>query len=446
MRIQETLERVLQLSKADACIAIGTESSIANVRWANNTSTTNGIADGTSLSVISIVGRTVGMVNRNFFPEDQLEGIVRESEESCKGKPEASDYVDLVGGDPPSTDWDSAHEPTNLEVFDQFVPDLAQTFKRAEADDIKTFGYAEHSCATVFLATSTGIRKRGRRVDGSVEATAKTPDFGLSTWAEVLTKTFRDVDVERLYSKSQQRLEWSRKSVSMEPGRYEVILEPAAVGEMMLHMYIGSTAREADEGRSVFSKTGGGNRIGEKLFADPVTIYSDPQEPGLETPPFIITSSSSSYASVFDNGIDVGRVEWAKDGVLKGLVTPRHWASKTGSDPKPFISNLVIPGSSRSVEDLIATTEKALLVTRFWYIRTVDPRTLLLTGLTRDGVFLVEGGEVKGAVNNFRFNMSPIQMLAQTLEFGEAERTLSFARVPAMRVADFHMSSVSESV
>jgi predicted Zn-dependent protease len=444
VKIQEALERVMSLSKADGCIAIGSESSNANIRWANNTSTSNGIAETASLTVISIVGRRVGMVSRNHFPEDLLETVVRESEQACEGKPEAADFVPLVSGGQAS-DWDSPHEPTDITVFGHFVPDLAQIFKRAEADDIKLFGYADHYSATVWLASSTGLRKRGRRTDGSFEVTAKTPDFKLSTWAESLTKTFQDVDLDATYSRIQQRLDWSRTNVPLPPGRYPVILEPAAVAEMTYHMYISATARDADEGRSVFSKPGGGNRIGEKLFADEITIYSDPAEPGLEIPPFVVSSGTSSFASVFDNGLDFERIDWAKGGVLRALITPRYWADKSGSRARPYIGNLIIPGSHKSLHEMIASTERALLVTRFWYIRTVDPRTLLLTGLTRDGVFLVENGEVKGAANNFRFNMSPTQMLAQVSEKGQSERTLSFFKVPPIRVSDFHMSSVSEA-
>lgn len=444
--IQETLERVLSLSKADECIAIGFQSSSTNVRWAGNTSTTNGISETTNLIIISIIGRSVGTIAINYFPEDRLESLVRESEAACEGKPEAEDYVPLLEGEGPAAGWDDPYEPTDLAVFDALVPDLVQMFKRAEADGIKTFGYAEHSASTISLATSTGVRRRHRDVDGSVEITAKTPDFALSAWVERLTKTLQDVDLDALYHRLERRLEWSKTSLSLPPGRYPVILEPAAVAEMMLHAYISSTARDADEGRSAFSKAGGGNRIGEKLYPPSITIYSDPDEPGLEAAPFTLSTASSSYSSIFDNGMEAKRIEWVKDGVLKGLITPRHWAAKTGAEPRPFIGNLIIAGEDgKSLDEMIASTERALLVTRFWYIRTVDPQTLLLTGLTRDGVFLIEDGQVKGAVNNFRFNMSPIQMLAQTTEIGPSERSFSFAKMPALRVDDFHMSSVSQA-
>lgn len=445
MRPQEAVERVLKLSKADACVSIGTESTTANVRWANNSSTTNGFADSANLVVISVIGKSVGMVSRNYFPEDRLESIVRESEAAAEGKPEAQDYAPLIEPQPVATDWVLPHQPTDPAILGEFVADLSKAFKKAGDDGIKLFGYAHHSGSTVWLGTSTGVRLRGSNVDGSVEFTAKTPDFALSTWAEKLTKTFDDVDVDSSYSRFLQRLEWSRKSVALDPGDYEVILEPAAVAEMLVHLYLSSTARSADEGWSPFSKAGGGTLVGEKLYSETVNLYSDPAEPGLELPPFVTAGTSTNYSSIFDNAMPVTKVDWVKDGVLQALITPRHWAAKTGVSPRPFIGNLILAGTERSLEDMIASTDRALLVTRFWYIRTVDPKTLLLTGLTRDGVFLVENGRVKSAVNNFRFNMSPIQMLASASEVGKAERALSFAKVPPLRVERFHMSSVSEA-
>jgi predicted Zn-dependent protease len=235
-------------------------------------------------------------------------------------------------------------------------------------------------------------------------------------------------------------------------GRYEVLLEPSCVADMLVYAYWSASAREADEGRSVYSKPGGGNRIGEKIAAEAVSLYSDPAEPGLEVAPFQATPASSSYASVFDNGLPISRTDWITGGVLRALATTRHWAQASGAPgPVPFVQNLILPAAGPSLDEMIASTSRALLVTCLWYIRTVDPRTLLLTGLTRDGVFLVEDGEVKGAVHNFRFNESPIDMLARTVQTGASEITLArefgdyfrFTKMPPLRVEGFNMSSVS---
>ncbi len=184
-------------------------------------------------------------------------------------------------------------------------------------------------------------------------------------------------------------------------------------------------------------------------------IWSDPFEPGLEVTPFVVATSSGSHGSVFDNGLDLARTSWVRDGVLEALVSTRHSAHAAGTEPTPWVDNLVLDaGPGPSLDEMIAsTTGRALLVTCFWYMREVDPHTLLLTGLTRDGVFLVEDGEVKGAVNNFRFNMSPVDMLAQTVEFGASVPALPrefgdwfrSVRTPPLRVERFNMSSVSEA-
>ncbi len=203
----------------------------------------------------------------------------------------------------------------------------------------------------------------------------------------------------------------------------------------------------------MFSKAGGGTRIGEQLASIPVTLRSDPNEPGLETGPFLAVGTSGQGTSVFDNGMPLGRTDWIRDGVLQTLVTPRWWAGKSDTAPSAYVENLVLedPRGGRDLADLIAATERGLLLTTLWYIREVDPQNLLLTGLTRDGVFLIENGEVTGAVNNFRFNESPVDLLSRMTEVGSSSRTLprewgdyfTRAAMPTLRIPDFNMSSVS---
>ena len=257
-----------------------------------------------------------------------------------------------------------------------------------------------------------------------------------------------------LHDRLAQRLAWSKNHVELPAGRYEVILEPSATADMCLFGYFSASARAADEGRSVYSKAGGGNRIGEQMFGEGVTIASDPREPGMEVTPFQTAIASSPQSSVFDNGIDTQATTWVDNGVLTNLASTRFWAQKTGGTPTPFIGNYLFRSDSGpSVDEMIANTKRALLVAALWYIRTVDPRTLLLTGLTRDGVYLVEDGEVVGAVNNYRFNESPVDMLTRSLEIGPSEPTLGreigdsfpFVKMPPLRVEGFNMSSVSQA-
>ncbi len=454
--LADTAERALSLSRADECIVVARASTSANVRWANNTSTTNGLVESAELSVVSVIDERVGTVSSSYFPDDRLESLVRRSEAACAGKPKADDYMPLLAGEGTVDDWASPLEAAGAEVFSGFAPALGQVMEQAEGDDIRLFGYAEHTTATAWLATSSGLRRRHTQPAGRVEVNAKSKDLSRSAWAgRSTTGALAGVDLGGMYDHLVQRLAWSKTRIELPPGHYQVLLEPSAVADMLIYAYWSSSRRDADEGRTVFSRPGGGNLVGEQLYPPGVTVYSDPAEPGLEVAPFVAAVASSSYASVFDCGLPKARTEWVRDGVLRALVTTRHWAARSGAEPAPMIANLVMASDSgRTLEDMIAGTERALLVTCFWYIREVDPQTLLLTGLTRDGVFLAEDGEVKGAVNNFRYNMSPVRMLAQASEMGSSQASLprefgdyfSFAKMPPLRVEDFHMSSVSEAV
>jgi len=265
-----------------------------------------------------------------------------------------------------------------------------------------------------------------------------------------------------------QRLEWARTRIDLPAGRYETILPPCAVADLILDAYLTVSARDAEEGRSVFALPAtdgasgvrhpdglGGTRLGERLAALNLDLRSDPSEPGLHCAPFeVVTASDGSLRSVFDNGMPVTAAAWLTDGRLTGLVRTRNWAARTGTEPRPFVDNLMMDGGGTAgLDEMIASTERGLLLTCLWYIRVVDPQILLLTGLTRDGVYLIENGEVVGAVNNFRFNESPVDLLGRITEVGRTQQTLPrewgdyFSRVamPAVRVSDFNMSTVSQA-
>lgn len=451
--LHQVVERALAASRADACIVLAEHASSANVRWANTTSTTNGVSETQQLHVISVIGGRVGSVGRSYFPDDDIEDIVRESEVACEGRPEAEDAMPLVDGTAAPDDWDARTPSSGIEVFDAFAGRLAGIFDRARTEGLGLFGYAEHTTTTEFLGTSTGVRRRHTQREGRLEVNAKTPDFERSAWVGRSVADFGSVDLEPMYEKLSRRIAHAEHRVDLEPGRYEVLLEPSCVADMVIDMYWSATRREADEGRTAFSKPGGGNRTGEQMFGDGVSLYSDPAEPGLATTPFQATVASGSYASVFDNGMPLERTDWIERGTLRTLLTPRYWAQRSGGPPAPYIDNLVFPSDGASLDEMIAATTRALLVTCFWYVREVDPQTLLLTGLTRDGVFLVEDGEITAAVNNFRYNMSPIAMLQQTTQIGRTEPALArewgdyflLAKMPPLRVEDFNMSSVSQA-
>ncbi|TFV70317.1 TldD/PmbA family protein [Blastococcus sp. CT_GayMR19] len=455
-RAQEIVERALAASTADDQITFVVESSEANLRWAGNSLTTNGAMRSRSVVVISFVdggkGMAAGTVSRTGTPD--IGALVAASEQAARDAGPAEDAVPLVSEKPPGAgDWDADPASTSIEVFADFAPALGQAFGEARDRGELLFGFAEHSMETTYLGSSTGLRLRHDQPTGRVELNGKSPDFSRSVWAGTGTRDFRDVSVPDLAADVARKMAWSQRRIELPAGRYETLLPPSAVSDLMIYLYWTMEARDADEGRNVFAKPGGGNRVGERLAHLPLTLRSDPAAPGLEAAPFQVVGASSGTASVFDNGMATPAVEWISGGTLTNLIRPRAWALKTTAPATAAVDNLILedPTATATQEEMLASTERGLLLTTLWYIREVDPQTLLLTGLTRDGVFLVEGGEVTGAVNNFRFNESPVDLLGRAVQAGTTERTLPrewndwFTRtaMPTLRVPDFNMSSVS---
>ncbi|MEV8425489.1 metallopeptidase TldD-related protein [Streptomyces niveus] len=455
----EIVERALELSTADGCVVIADEHSTANLRWAGNALTTNGLTRGRTLTVIATVdgkeGTASGVVSRSAVTAHELEPLVRAAEAAARGAGPAEDARPLVGAGPVSEDFTDEPAATTSAVFADFAPALGESFARARAGGRELYGFANHELTSTYLATSTGVRLRHDQPNGTLELNAKSPDRSRSAWAGRATRDFKDVDPAALDAELAKRLAWAERRIDLPAGRYETLLPPTAVADLLIYQLWSSSARDAAEGRTVFSKPGGGTRVGDTLAELPLTLRSDPNEPGLESAPFVIAHASGDDSSVFDNGLPLGATDWIKDGRLDRLTTTRHSAELTGLPLAPAVDNLILDGGGeRSLEEMVAGTTRGLLLTCLWYIREVDPASLLLTGLTRDGVYLVENGEVVGEVNNFRFNESPVGLLQRASEAGRTEKTLprewgdyfTRAAMPALRVPDFNMSSVSQGV
>jgi predicted Zn-dependent protease len=457
MNPQETVERALALSKADGCVVLATERSEANLRWAGNTLTTNGSMRSRNIAVISMVGGAAGVVTRSSVSTDDLEDLVRASEQAARDAGPSEDAAPLVepSGDP--VGWDEPAVETSIGTFAGMARDLGEAFDRGRAESRLLFGYAEHAVETQYVGASTGVRLRHVQPTGHLEINGKSPDYSRSAWVGAGTPDFATIDVPALEAELTRRFDWSQRTVELPAGRYETLLPPSAVADLCLltyGMYFG--ARAAEEGRTVFSKPGGSTRLGERLSPLPLSLRSDPAHPGLECAPFLATTQSDEGAiSVFDNGVPLAGTDWISDGVLTNLMRTRAYGAKTDVAATPYVDNLVmeLPGASASLSDMVGSTQRGLLLTTVWYVRPVDPQTLLLTGLTRDGVYLVEGGEVTGAVNNFRWNESPVDLLGRVAEAGVTERTLgrefgdyfNRAAMPALRIPDFNMSTVSQA-
>ncbi|MFJ3883089.1 metallopeptidase TldD-related protein [Streptomyces sp. NPDC090077] len=455
----EIVERALELSTADGCVVIADEESSANLRWAGNALTTNGVTRGRTLTVIATVngkeGTASGVVSRSAVTAADLEPLVRAAEAAARAGGPAEDAQPLVTGTPASPDFTDAPDETSSAVFADFAPALGEAFARARAGGRELYGFANHELTSTYVGTSTGLRLRHDQPNGTLELNAKSPDRLRSAWAGRATRDFKDVDPTALDAELAVRLGWAERKIELPAGRYETLLPPTAVADLLIYQMWSATARDATEGRTVFSKPGGGTRIGERLSRLPLTLRSDPNAPGLESAPFVVARSSGDDASVFDNGLPVPATEWIADGELARLTTTRHTAALTGLPVSPSFGNLILDGGGeKSLEEMVAGTERGLLLTCLWYIREVDPATLLLTGLTRDGVYLVENGQVTGEVNNFRFNESPVDLLSRASEAGRTEKTLprewgdwfTRAAMPPVRIPDFNMSSVSKGV
>jgi predicted Zn-dependent protease len=459
---QEVVERALGASGSAACAVIVEELSEAEVRFANNTTTTNGMRRNRRVAVVSFRAVEAGAPGQcavgvaSASGEVRVEDLVRASETEARGAAPADDAFALVE---PGVDrsgaaaFDEPPVPTSPAVLGHVIAGLGDAFGRARAAGNRLAGFATHGVETLYLGTSTGVRLRHVQPAGTMQLVARSADGTRSVWAGAGTSTFEDIDVHAFEERLDRRLAWARRSVELPPGRYEVLLPPDATADLMVAMSEAMSGRDAEEGRSPFAAPGGGTKIGAALCPLPFDLSGDPGAPSLEAAPFVATAASGTDVSVFDNGLPILPIKWVEGGRLRRLRYHRAGAARAGVEPAPPVGNLTLalPGATASLDDMVASTERGLLVTCLWYIREVDPVTLLLTGLTRDGVYLIEDGEVLGSVNNFRFNESPLDVLARTTEAGTSIRALSRewgewmnrTAMPPLRVADFNMSSVS---
>lgn len=445
------LAEAARLGKADETIVSVTDRSDAALRWANNSMTTNGVSAQRKTTVISIVrrgdrGHVASLTSTEVAPS-VIPDLVSASQEAAMSAPEARDSAPPLPATDSPGDWDAPIPETGVEAFGGVAAALTRGFGGPDT----LYGYARHILETTFLATSGGLRRRYTQPTGSVEINAKRG--GGSAWAGISTPDFVDVPTDSMLEQLSTRLGWAQRSVELPAGRYETILPPSAVADLMIYLSWSMEGRGAQEGRTAFSAAGGGTRVGEKLSDLPLTLYSDPAAAGLECLPFVSVTSSSERSSVFDNGMAIDRVDWVRDGAINALAYPRAAAAEFGVPVAVPADNLLMTGGADGLTDMVAATERGLLLTTLWYIRVVDPTVLLLTGLTRDGVYLIEDGEVRVAVNNFRFNESPMDLLRRVSQAGVSEVTLprewgdwaTRAAMPSLRIPDFHMSSVSQA-
>lgn len=438
-------ERVLALSKSEGCQVNVNASANGNTRYARNEVSTAGDTDNATITVTSRFGKRAASVGTNVLDDAGLARAVETSERLAKLAPENPELMPL----PPAQVY------TEVPAYSETTANL-DAVRRADAvrnatgesnrAGLMAAGLVHRVAGAQAVANSAGLFGYHASTNIVHTLTVRSPDGKGSGWAGTAHNDWaRATPATQLATRAVRKAHGTRASTALEPGKYTVVLEPTAAGNLVSLLAFALNARQADEGRSFFSKRGGGNRIGEKVVDERVTILSDPQDPDLLTAPFT------------GEGLPVGRTAWIENGVLKSLTYDRFWAEKQGVQPTPFGGGYRLQGTgvAPSLEELIKGVERGLLVTRFWYIRGVDQRTLLYTGITRDGVFLIERGEVSRAVNNFRFNESPVTMLNNLVAVGRPERVSSSESgdvggpavvVPPLVVKDFSFTSVSEAV
>ncbi len=444
---------------ADGCVVLVEEGSHADVRFALNTTTTNGVQRGRAVSVIAFAGDSSGTARRTgVVGTEGVAEMVDAALADATAAPAAEDAFPLVepgeGAPAAGRAFSLPPDETDSGVLEPVLSSLSGAFERARARDSVLAGFAELDLDTLYLGSSTGLRLSHAQPTGAVSLVGRTADGSSSAWvaAPTIAPSLAEME-EEIW----RRLDWATRQIALEAGRYEVIMPPSAVADMMaMFAFDALGGQDAEDGRSVFSKEGGGTRVGDMIATLPFTLSSDPAEPGLECRPFVATAASSSDMSVFDNGLAISATDWLRDGVLARLRYHRAGAARSGVEMGPHVDNLVLrcgAAAGGSLDDMVSRTERGLLLTCLWYIREVDPATLLMTGLTRDGVYVIEDGAVVGAANNFRFNESPVDLLARATEVGTPVRSLGrelgeyFNRtiMPPLRIPDYNMSSVSRA-
>lgn len=438
---QALTQRVLAMSQAEECRVSVQSGLSSNTRFADNGISTSGDSTNAGVVVRSSFGRRNAVASTNILSEEGLRRAVDMSERLARLAPEDREAMPELG---PQTyrEVPAFFEPT-ANLSPESRADAAQVcIQAATRAGLTAAGYLSLTSGSNAVANNRGLFAYHRATTYAMTNTVRTPDGTGSGWAGTGGNDWRRARPAELAETAARKAEASRNPVAIEPGRYMVVLEPTAAANLIQLMTGSMNARTADEGRSFFSKRGGGNRIGEKVVDERVNIVSDPWDPDLLAAPY------------GGDGQPNQRRVWIENGVVRNLVYDRYWASRQNVEPTGGVSGLKMIGGEGTTEDLIRSTERGILVTRFWYIRGLDPRTILFTGLTRDGTFLIENGRISHSIKNLRFNESPVTMLNNLEAMGRSVRVSSSESgdiggavvVPPIKSRDFNFQSISDAV
>jgi predicted Zn-dependent protease len=459
-------EEARAITQSVLAAATGTETRVTvdsiargNSRFAVNQISTSGDNFDVVVTVRSSIDERSGSATTNDLSPASLKRVVETAERLARLSPRDAEYMPELTPQAygPGLGW---AEPTAAMEPGARAAAVAKVTTPAAAANLVSTGYMEARASAQAVANSKGLFAYNRHTESVLTTTVRTPDGRGSGWAGAASNDWSQIDPAALGARAIDKAQRSVDAVAVEPGRYTTILEPTAVGNLVQLIVGAATARSADEGRSFFSTPGGGNKIGMKVVDERVTLVSDP---------FATDSFDSPF---FGDGFPARRIAWIENGVVKNLAYDRYWAKKQGKQPNVgggggggfggggggggggVPGGIKMTGGTATLDDLIRSTERGILVTRFWYIRAVDPRTILYTGLTRDGTFLIENGRITRPVKNLRFNESPIFML-NNLEAMTAAVRVSATEggnpgrpviVPAIKVRDFAFTSGSDAI
>ena len=438
-QMEAIMNKLRSFSKADDVSANIFSGYQTDVRFAANQMSTSGAVMTAGLGVQSTIGKKHAVATTNDFSDESLKAVVEKSEALAKLSPDDPEVMPPLGPQTylPVTGYFDSTATLTPEARARAA--LTALEPARKAGDLQAAGFIQINAGSNALGNSKGLFAYNRSTNANYTLTVRTSDGTGSGWAGAEDPDWTKINFTEVANRAIEKAKLSRNPVAIEPGRYTVILEPQAVGDLVQLMGGSLAARAADEGRSAFTKQGGGNKIGEKIVDERVTIFSDPQDPQLRGQPFD------------GQGLPLARQVWVENGVLKQLFYSRFWAQKQGKTATGGPSTFKMTGGTTSIEDMIKSTDRGILVTRLWYLRSVDPRTILFTGLTRDGTFLIEGGKISKSVKNFRFNESPLFLLNNLQAIGPAVRLAGTEQggpivVPAIKAKDFNFTSLSDAV
>jgi len=435
------IDRILKFGRLPEISASVNYAQECNTRFANNQITTAGFTTDLSIEVSATQDRRTGNTSTTEISDEALERAVRRAEDMAALTPANPEYVEPL--EPQHYPEISAYdEPTAAARSTNLLGAVRTTIQSATEKRLKSFGFYDVNTTAVAIANNKGLFGYHQSTSADYSVTARTLDGTGSGWADSQSTRLAEVETQRVTSGALDRAVRSQNPKRLDPGKYTVILEPAGLQEMLQYMSYSMDTRAAEEGRSFLSKKGGGTLLGEQVLGENVSLRSDPFDPRVPGWPWS-----------WNSRLPAEKTAWVEKGVVKTMPMDRYWAQKTQRKPVPFPSNVIMEGGTSTLDELIASTDRGLLITHFWYIRFLQPDTVQLTGLTRDGLFYIEKGKVQYPVMNFRFNQSVVEMLRNVegmtaaVPVGNPQGDFGGLNLlPTIKVRDFNMASLSDAV